>query len=286
MPTARNHPQSLKQTSAQRRGTIVAIARFGWFAKGIVYLLAGVMASTIAVRSLGLRTESGSGAEASPTGAIKELATFPGGRVLLIALAVGLVFYAAWRLYTALAPGHTDAESMAKRIGYLVSAALYLSFGLTAVGLSRSPSHRVDGDDKAREMSSGFLTSTGGRWILGVFGVVAIGTGVYRLMKGAQGDVLDEMRNSGMSKGRLRVMRLLGIVGEIGRGVAMALIGYFLVREAMTARASEGAGLDDALRRVAVHRWGQALVAIVAVGFVLYGFFCLLTFDRRELRAP
>ena len=84
MPTARNHPQSLRQASAQRRGTIIAVARFGWFAKGIVYLLAGALASTIAVRSLRLRADSGSAAEASPTGAIKELATFPGGRVLLI----------------------------------------------------------------------------------------------------------------------------------------------------------------------------------------------------------
>ena len=189
MPTARNHPQSLRQTSAQRRGTIVAVARFGWFAKGIVYLLAGALASTMAVRSLRLSADSGSDAEASPTCAIRELATFPGGRVLLITLAAGLVFYAAWRLYTALAPGQTDAESMAKRIGYLVSAALYLSFGLTAVGLARSPSNRVDGDEKARELSSGFLASTGGRWVLAVFGVAAIGTGVYRLMKGARGDV-------------------------------------------------------------------------------------------------
>lgn len=286
MPTVGNHPQSLRQAPVRSRDSIVAVARFGWFAKGIVYLVAGTLASAVAARSLGLRAEAGSGGEASPTGAIKELATFPGGRVLLVALAVGLLFYAAWRLYTALAPGHTDAESMAKRIGYLVSAALYVSFGLTAIGLARTPSNRVDGDVKARDLSSGFLAHTGGRWVLGVFGVVAVGAGVYRLMKGAQGDVLEEMRSAGMSKARVRVVRFLGVVGEIGRGVAIALIGYFLVREAMTSRASEGAGLDDALRRVAVHRWGQVLVVIVAVGFMLYGVFCLLTFDRRELRAP
>ena len=286
MSTVKDHSQSLRRTPVPSRATIVAVARYGWFAKGIVYVLAGALASTIAVRSLGLRPKSGPSGEASPTGAIKELSTFPGGRVLLVALAVGLVFYAAWRLYTALAPGHTDAESMAKRIGYLVSAALYLSFGFTAIGLAKTPSQRVDGDVKARDISSGFLASTGGRWLLGVFGVVAVGAGVYRLVKGAQGDVLEEMRSSGMSKTRLRCVRSLGIVGEIGRGVAIALIGYFLLREAMTDRASEGAGLDDALRRVAVHGWGQALVFIVAVGFVLYGVFCLLTFARRELRAP
>lgn len=286
MSTVKDHSPSLRRTPAPSRATIVAVARYGWFAKGIVYVLAGALASTIAVRSLGLRPTSGPNGEASPTGAIKELATFPGGRVLLVALAVGLVLYAAWRLYTAFAPGHTDAESMAKRTGYLVSAALYLSFGLTAIGLARTPSQRVDGDSKARDLSSGFLASTGGRWLLGVFGVVAVGAGVYRVMKGVQGDVLEEIRSSGMSKSRLRFVRSLGIVGEIGRGVAIALIGYFLVREAMTDRASEGAGLDDALRRVAVHGWGQALVSIVAVGFVVYGVFCLLTFNRRELRAP
>ena len=44
---------------------------------------------------------TGTPQEASPTGAIKEVADSAGGSLLLWALAIGLFIYAAWRVVTA-----------------------------------------------------------------------------------------------------------------------------------------------------------------------------------------
>src|SRR5947207_2642023 len=89
---------------------IVKLGRAGWLAKGVVYLLAGGLALLVVVRSFGWSNANTASKEASPTGAIKEVAKSRGGPLLLVVLAVGMFLYAAWRLTTALLPGSTDAE--------------------------------------------------------------------------------------------------------------------------------------------------------------------------------
>ena len=118
---------------------IVKFGRAGWLAKGIVYLLAGGLALLVVDRSFGWSHGTVGSKEASPTGAIKEVAQSTGGPLLLVALAVGMFLYAAWRLATAVLPGSTDAEGLATRVGYGVSAILYTTFGVTAIALAKKP---------------------------------------------------------------------------------------------------------------------------------------------------
>lgn len=81
----------------------------------------------------------------------------------------------------------------------------------------------------------------------------------------------------------MRWTKRLAVFGEAGRGIAVSLIGSFLVRSAITARASEATGLDGALRRLASNRSGRFVVAATGLGFVLYGVMCVDTFTRRKL---
>ena len=80
----------------------------------------------------------------------------------------------------------------------------------------------------------------------------------------------------------------LFIAGEIGRGIAIGLIGYFLLRSGLDVTPQGATGLDGALRTLTVNGWGSALVAVavVGVGFVAYGVFWLLTFTHRQPQAP
>ena len=110
--------------------------------------------------------------------------------------------------------------------------------------------------------------------------------GAYRLRKGLTKDVNEELDLSGMPPERARWTMRLGAIGEIGRGVAMGCIGFFLVRAAVRYNAEEATGIDGALRRLAEETWGVVLVAVIGIGFVAYGVFCVLTFSRRRLEAP
>ena len=265
---------------------IIKLGRAGWFAKGVVYTIAGVFAAVVAARSFGWDTPIDPSQEASPTGAIKEVAHSAGGPLLLWALALGLFLYAAWRVVSALLPGSTDAKGWVTRIGYLVSAALYATFGITAMALARSKTATADGNQKVTDLTARLMDHTAGRWLIGLAGVIAVGAAIYRAKKGLQIDVDDELDLTGFSPERARWTRRLGAIGEIGRGVAIGLIGFFLIRAAVTFNANEATGLDGALRRVATEWWGVLLVAIVGCGFIAYGVFCLTTFTRRRLQAP
>lgn len=276
-PTARlasEHPGAVK------------LARVGWFAKGVVYLLAGALALVVAARSFGWTDATSNSTEASPTGAIKQVAQSSGGVALLWVLAIGLFLYTAWRVITAFLPARNGAKSWVNRIGYLVSAVIYASFGATAINLARKPSANADGNQKVTDLTIRLMSHSSGRWLVGIVGAVALGAAAYRLVKGARVDVDDELDLSGMSPARARATRFLGAVGEIGRGVALALIGFFLLRAAVTYDAAEATGLDGALRRVANDWWGALLVAAVGLGFVAYGLFSVTTFWRRRLQAP
>ena len=289
MTTASVGKNRITSLAADHPG-LVKVGQAGWLAKGVVYVLAGVLAITVVIRALGSTVGSsainGQTQEASPTGAIKEVAGLSGGRVLLVVLGVGLLIYALWRLLTAVLPGGMDAEALAMRVGYLVSAVLYATFAITALSLSRQPAQRTDGNQNVKDLTARVLGYPFGRVVIGAAGVIALGAGVYRVVKGAKGDVTDELSLSGLSPARIRLTKRLGVVGEVGRGIAVMLIGFFLLQAAITVDAQESTGLDGALTRLSGSQWGRVVVALVAVGFFLYGLMCIGTFQHRILRAP
>jgi len=269
---------------------VVKLGRVGWFAKGLVYVVAGYLATSVALRASGWSNDASTGStgeqEASPTGAIKTVAGSGPGTALLWMLAIGLLLYAAWRVVSALLPGGTDAQAMLHRSGYAVSAVVYTTLAISAIALARSSSEQQDGNQKVTDISASVMEHSVGRWIIGLAGAVIIAVGLYRISKGVKVDVADELDLGGMSAQRRTLLTRLGSIGEIGRGVGIGLVGFFLLRSAITFDPNEATGLDGALRTVAQESWGVVVVAVVGLGFVAYGAFCLATFHRRRLQAP
>ena len=130
------------------------------------------------------------------------------------------------------------------------------------------------------------MEHTAGRLVIGAAGAIIIAAGLYRIYKGVTMDVNDELDLSGMSPVRVLWTRRLAAVGEVGRGVGIGLVGFFMLRAAIVFNANEATGLDGALRRLATETWGLLIVFAVGVGFVAYGIFCLATFTHRRLQAP
>jgi hypothetical protein len=270
---------------AAEHPALVNFGRAGWFAKGVVYVVAGLLALLVAAKASGWSTTAAT-KEASPTGALKTIAQLSGGALLMWGLAVGMLLYAAWRVVSALLPGGHDAKASVTRIGYLVSAVIYTTFAVTAISLARSGRANPNGNTKVTSMSDRLMVHSGGRIAVGVVGAITIAVGLYRLMKGFRGDVTDELDLSSLSPQRRKLTERLGSVGEIGRGLGIGLIGFFLLRAAMTYDAAQATGLDGALRRAATETWGRVVVVVVGVGFVAYGLFCLVTYTHRQLQAP
>ena len=287
MSTTAHHPHNPVRRLASEHPGFVKAGRAGWCAKGVVYLVAGLLAVLVASKAAGWSSSSGNG-EASPTGALKSVAHSAGGPVLLVLLTIGMLLYAAWRLVSAALPGDTDAKGWIKRIGFVVSAVIYTSFAITAFALARSTSssNQRNGNSTVSKTSGGIMHHTGGRLLIGAVGVVVICAGVYRIAKAFKRDVDDELDLSGMSTERRRATVWLGVIGEFGRGLGIGLIGYFLLRAALTYNANEATGLDGALRILVTKSGGVLVAVMVGVGFVAYGLFCVTTFTHRRLEAP
>ncbi len=287
MTRAHALPQSPVGRLTRDHPGIVKFGRAGWFAKGVIYLVAGVLALLIAAKASAWSSSVATpDKEASPTGALKTIAQMSGGPLLMWALAAGMLVYAAWRVVSALLPGGADAKAWVVRLGFLVSAVIYTTFAVTAISLARSAGANADGNATVTATSQGVMEHAGGRFVIGVVGVITIAAGLYRLAKGVRGDVTDELDLSGLSPQRRRWTERLGVIGEIGRGLGVGLIGFFLLRAAVTYDAAQATGLDGALRRLATETWGLLIVVVIGVGFAAYGLFCLATFTHRELQAP
>ncbi len=266
---------------------IVKLARLGWLAKGVVYLLAGLLALVVVGRSFGWSQVPGASKEASPTGAIKQVAQSAGGPLLLVVLAAGMFLYALWRLATAVLPGSTDAKGWVTRAGYVVSAGIYITFGITAIALMKThAAERTNGNKTVTDITARVLQHTAGQWLIGIVGVVVIAAGLYRISLGLKSDVTRDVNMSDMSPARRQLTRRAGAVGEVGRGTALGLIGFFLIRAAIRTTPGQATGLDGALRRLALVSWGKFVVAGIGLGLVAYGLFCVTTFTRRRLQAP
>jgi hypothetical protein len=266
---------------------VVRFGKAGWFAKGAVYAVAGVLALVIVGEAKGWSdSPTGAQEEASPTGALRAVAHTGGGPLLLWLLAAGLLIYAAWRLVSALLPGgQSDAKAWVTRVGYVVSCVIYVTLALTAYRLARSQPAQTDGNKKVTDFTTRAMDSTGGRVLVGLVGVIVLAVGLYQIGKGIKNDVDKELNLGGMSAERTKVTRWLGRVGEIGRGIGIGVVGVFLLLAAINYDAAEATGLDGALRRLATHSWGVAVVAVVGLGFLAYGVFCVATCTHRRLEA-
>ena len=271
----------------RRHPGVVRFARVGWAAKGVVYLLTGLLAFTIVANPF----DSATSDQADPAGAVATIAQQPFGTALLWLLAIGLLIYAAWRITTVILPADVSGASTIRRIGYSVSAATYIVLALAAISFARQPGSQPETgqesgqDSKVTEMTKTVMEWPAGRWIVGLAGLVLIGVGIYFFTKGAKKSFEKEVEHRAVGPFSWPVIRMMGRLGWIGRSAMMILIGFFVTRAAVLFDPNEARGLDDDLRRVADEPLGMVLVVVVAVGLVLYGAYCIVTTPSRRLIA-
>lgn len=271
----------------RRHPWVVSFARIGWAAKGVVYLLTGFLAFTVAANPHG---SSESSNEADPSGAVSTIAQQSYGTVLLWAMAIGLFVYAAWRVVTVVLPAEVDGHSVLRRIGYSVSAATYVALGLTAVSLARRPgSPGGEGgsqqDSQVTQITRSIMEWPAGRWLVGLAGLVVIAVGVYFFWKGVGSSFERDLEHRKIGPFSWDVIRTMGRIGWVGRAVMMALIGVFVTRAAIQFDPDEASGLDDSLRRVVDDSVGMVLVLVVALGLTVYGAFCVISAPGRKVVA-
>jgi hypothetical protein len=244
---------------------IERFARFGLVVRGIIYLVPGVLALQLALGT--------HGAAITQTGAIEQIGHQPFGRVLLVAVAVGLAGYSLWGVVRAvfdpLRKGHKPL-GLAKRFGFGMSALAYAS--LLAATLRYLAAGALTHVAKPYDWTVGLLAHPLGAWLVGIIGLAWIaGAGIGEIVRGWRGSFAKELDPGRMGTAERRWAMSLGRVGITARGVVFTIIGMLLVGVARHASPGNGYGMDGALLALAHQPFGRVLLGAAGLGLVAFG---------------
>lgn len=265
--------------SRSARGWIVPLARFGFAAKGSVYIIIGVLAALAAFTGGGRTTDS--------RGALQEILEQPYGKFLLIAVAIGLSGYAVWRFVQAIEDTEnkgSDAKGLARRIGYAAIGLIYASLAFSAIKLIvGSGGGGRSGDQSSREWTARLLAQPYGRWLVAAVALGIIIFAVYQFYKAYKAKFREKLELGGMSKQTENWAVRGGQVGFAARGVVFGVIGGFLLQAALRSSAGEARGLSGALRALEQQPFGAWLLGLVALGLVAHGLFMFVLARYRRI---
>ena len=255
------------------------LARAGYLAEGVVYLIVGLLA---------LQAAAGAGgAVTGPEGALLTILRQPLGRVLLGFTAVGLSGYAIWRLFCAAVDPERRSDGLKRlfvRIGYAGSGVAHGALALEAAYLALR-NGGGGGGDRAEGWTAEVLQASFGPWLVGA---VAVGIGIYgiaQIMRGLGPKVEERLQLGELPPDQRRLVVRVGRVGTVARGVVFGIIGYLLLRAALEHDPQEAGGLADALHTLQRQPHAPILLGAVAVGLAAYGAYQLVKARYRVIAA-
>jgi hypothetical protein len=245
---------------------IGGFARFGLIVRGIIYAVPGALA---------LREALGThGGAMTQSGAIEMIGHQTYGRLLLVAVAVGLAGYALWGVIRAvfdpLRKGHSPL-GLVKRFGFVTSAVAYS--GLLVATL-RYLTGGLPQIARPYDLTAGLLAKPFGAWLLGILGLCWIaGAGIAEIVRGWRGSFEKDLDLARRGSGERRWAMRLGRFGIVARGVVFTIIGMLMVGAALHANSGHADGMDGALLALAHQPFGRMLLAAAGLGLIAFGLF-------------
>ncbi|WP_406406995.1 DUF1206 domain-containing protein [Streptomyces halstedii] len=260
------------QDHARRAANSQAVdlgARAGFVARGVIYLLVGVLALRIAF-------SGGSGKQADRGGAIAEVADKPFGSVLLWALGAALAGMALWRLSEAVfGQAGPDGRTRGKRA---MAAGRFVFYGFVSYSvLSYATGNRGSGsgssDRRTDDVTAKALGWTGGQWIVGVAGAVVMGAGLWIAFRAVTRTYHKHLKMAEMTRRARQAVDVVGVFGGAARGTVFATAGGFAIAAAVRHEPGKAKGMDDTLRSFTQTPAGPWLLALIALGLAAFGLF-------------
>jgi hypothetical protein len=249
------------------------MARVGYAARGIVFLIVGLFAFLAA---------AGFGAQPQGTRDLMELALrHPFGGYFLWALAAGLSCFAGWRFLQSVFDVDLHGNNpygLMRRSVLAASGLFYLTLAAVTARITIEQRH-VSEDESAREWTAWIMSQPFGRAVVGLiaigFAVVAIGLVVkaFRAPYSRHLNATPEQR---------RMAVALGSLGIFTRALVFLLFGFLLGAAAFDSNSHEAVGLAGVLRAIEHQAYGGVLLGIAALGLLAFGFFEIIEATARQ----
>lgn len=240
-------------------------ARAGVVARGLLWLVVGLLAANVAL---------GGESKADKNGALAALRDQPFGKALLVVLAAAFAAHALFRLLEGTV-GRRDEEDdrkrLLKRAWSLCRVGVYGFFAYSTVRFLVSSG---GSSEDAKKPTARVMELPAGRWLVAAVGAGIVIGGLVMAVRGLRQDFTDKLD---MPSGRMRrVVEVAGTAGLAGRGLVYALVGSFLVQAAATFDPDKAKGLDASLKALAGQPFGTFLLLLAVVALLAFALWSFL----------
>ncbi|SFR94020.1 protein of unknown function [Microbacterium sp. cf046] len=254
-------PQAAAQ-AAQNSTPFRVVARIGYVVLGILHIVIGVIAISVA---------TGGGGEADQGGAMEQIQKTPAGVFLLWAIVLGLTALAIWQIAEAFLERDPDTKKKwGYRVKFVGTAVAYIAIAITA--LVYALGGQSDSSQSSTSFSAQLLATPGGVVLLVLFGLLIAGIGIAFIVRGFTRAFKKHLDLPPDPAGKGIVT--FGVVGYVAKGIAIAVTGALFVVAAVTHDPETAGGLDAALHTLAGLPFGPIILWIVGAGLIIYGLFC------------
>lgn len=256
-----------KAEETVRHPFVKRLARFGFYTKGVLFIVIGALAILLVA---GLR----GGQITDPAGALGVIGQKPFGKILLVAFIVGAIGHGFWNILRGAADvddAGTNWMAIIKRSISVGVGIFYIGLALTAWSVAFSENVSSANDELPKTLTSVLLALPLGAILVFLVGLSVIGAGFHECYSGVTGKFQEHYR-SWEIKGRHRAfITVLGVLSFTARALIFVLMGYFFITAAISSDADEAAGLAGALVALARTAYGEILLFVTAVGLVCHG---------------
>lgn len=261
------------------RPGIELLGRFGYAAKGVVYILVGTLAVQAAMGHQGGQTTD-------QTGALTKVASLPFGKLILGLLIVGLLGYALWRAVQGILDTEhkgSELKGLLMRCLYVGIGGIYVALALSAVQLLMGNSGGSGGSEKAQGWTAWLMQQPFGVWLVALCGIAVFVNGVSQLYRAWKSNLTEDLHLTDVGADHATLVTRIGRAGYTARGIAFMMIGGFLVGAAFHNNPGHAQGLDGILATLAAQPFGPYLLGAVAAGLAAYGVFALVEARYRRM---
>ena len=243
--------------------------RFGFFARGVVYLFIGGIAARVALLERGRAK--------GPAGALQELLEGWHGRAALWVVAAGLLSFVVYRLADV-----ARVRSAIAKIGSLVGAIGALVLVWTSIRILLNL--RRGGTPALREWGARLMANPWGRGALALGGAIAVVAGLVEVVRAVAGKLPKDFVTAVIARDNRTWASRLARLGLLAHGTVVVLVGVSVFRAAVLTKPREIVETGGALRKLTLMEGGPALFAVAAVGLLAYGLSMLVLAAHRRRR--
>ena len=250
-----------------RKPFVQKIARLGFYTKGFLFIVIGILGVMVAVGQPG-------GELADPAGALARIVTLDFGRILLMIFIAGAAGHGFWNILR----GAADVDNAGKNWQGIFKRSIaigigifYLYLAFSALNILLSEKAEAGSGEVQKTIAQIFLALPLGAVLLFLIGLSTIGAGIHECYSGISRKYQENFRLFTLGKGQMRLINILGVLSFTARAIIFCLVGYFFISAAINYNADEVIGIDGALAILARTYYGKTILFITAAGLVCHG---------------